>query len=117
MPLFDNVSVRLSVYSLHASVSHMGREPENSQRETQKRGRIAVYSTQTKTVFSETTDGDVEPDDAAVEVLCGDDTEETADATEAAPWRASRHGRTSISPGAVAQANERHQDREERSRR
>ncbi|QIO24847.1 histone-like protein [Haloarcula sp. JP-L23] len=43
--------------------------------------------------------------------------EETAEVAEAAARRTRRRGRKNISPEDVAQANERHQEREERGRR
>ena len=95
----------------------MARDPDRPRRETRQQARNAVDPTQAKTVLSEAADEDVEPDDDAAEALREAAAEETAEVAEAAARRARRRGRKDITAEDVAQANERHQDREERGRR
>lgn len=96
----------------------MARDPDRPQRETRRQARQAVDTKKAKTVLSEAADEDVEPDDdAAAEALREAEAEETAEVAEAAARRARRRGRKNITSDDVAQANERHHDREERGRR
>lgn len=95
----------------------MARDPDRPRRETRQLARKAVDSKKAKTVLSEAADEDIEPDDDAAEALREAAAEETAEVAEAAARRARRRGRKNISSEDVAQANERHQDREERGRR
>ena len=96
---------------------HMVRNPFRSRRETRRRAREAVDSEKAKHVLSEAAEGDVEPDAEAAEALREAAAEETAEVAESAARRARRRGRKNITSEDVAQANERHQDREERGRR
>ena len=109
-------SVSSSVRS-SAERLHMVRNPFRSRRETRHRAREAVDAEKAKNVFSEAAEEDVEPDVEAAEALREAAAEETAEVAESTARRARRRGRKNITSEDVAQATERHQDREERGRR
>ncbi len=102
---------------LSAERLHMVRNPFQSRRETRRRAREAVDAEKAKNVLSEAAEEDVEPDAEAAEALREAAAEETAEVAESTDRRARRRGRKNITSEDVAQANERHQDREERGRR
>ncbi|WP_436935592.1 histone-like protein [Halovenus marina] len=95
----------------------MARNTDRPRRKTRQKARNAVDSKKAKAVLSEAADEEVEPDDDAAETLREAAAEETAEVAEAAARRARRRGRKNISSEDIGQANERHQDREERGRR
>lgn len=76
-----------------------------------------VDSEKAKNVLSETAEEDVEPDGKSAEALREATAEGPAEVAESVARRTRRRGRKNITSKDVAQANERHQDREERGRR
>ena len=94
-----------------------GTKSFRSRRETRRRAREAVDAEKPKEILSEAAEEDVEPDAEAAEALREAAAEQTAEIAESAAHRARRLGRKNVTSEDVAQANERHQDREERGRR